>query len=97
MRHICIYLATDTGPVIYESVSIIPLQSCGITLIESVMILAKGLGAGLLVDTSAGVVVMELLYLRAGIDKTLELVAFDLLLEQHNRTGVRVAMMIVEK
>lgn len=57
------------------------------------MILANGLGAGLLVDTSAGVVV--LLYLRAGIDRTLEVVALDLLVEQHNRTDVRVAMIIV--
>jgi hypothetical protein len=57
------------------------------------MILANGLGAGLLVDTSAGVVV--LLYLRAGIDRTLEVVALDLLLEQHNRTDVRVAMIMV--
>jgi hypothetical protein len=57
------------------------------------MILANGLGAGLLVDTSAGVVV--LLYLRAGIDRTLEVVALDLLGEQHNRTVVRVAMIMV--
>ena len=60
------------------------------------MILAKGLGAGLLVDTSAGVVVVVvLLYLRRG--RHIEVVALDLLLEQHNRTGVRVAMMIVKK
>ena len=59
------------------------------------MILAKGLGAGLLVDTSAGVAV--LLYLRAEIDKMLEVVALDLLLVQHNRTEVRVAMIIVYK
>jgi hypothetical protein len=57
------------------------------------MILANGLGAGLLVDTSAGVVV--LLYLRAGIDRAVEVVALDLLVEQHNRTDVRVAMIIV--
>jgi hypothetical protein len=58
------------------------------------MILAKGLGAGLLVDTSAGVIV--LLYLRSGKDRIVEVVALDLLLlEQHNRTDVRVAMMNV--
>jgi hypothetical protein len=57
------------------------------------MILANGLAAGRLVDTSAGVVV--LLYLRAGIDRTLEVVALDLLGEQHNRTVVRVAMIMV--
>ena len=57
------------------------------------MILANGLGAGLLVDTSAGVVV--LLYLRPGRDRIVEVVALDLLLEQHNRTVVRVAMMNV--
>ena len=62
-------------------------------MIESVMILAKGLGAGLFVDTSAGVVV--LLYLRLGRDRTFEVVALDLLLEQHNRTDVRVAMVNV--
>jgi len=69
-----------------------------ITLIESVMILAKGLGAGRLVDTSAGVVVVVLLYLRLGNDRMLEVVALDLLLlEQHNRTDVRVAMIMVNK
>jgi hypothetical protein len=57
------------------------------------MILAKGLGAGRLVDTSAGVVVV--LYLRPGRDRTLEIVALDLLVEQHNRTVVRVAMIMV--
>jgi hypothetical protein len=55
------------------------------------MILAKGLGAGLFVDTSAGVVV--LLYLRPGKDRIFEVLPLDLLLEQHNRTGVLVAMM----
>jgi len=58
------------------------------------MILAKGLGAGRLVDTSAGVVVVVvLLYLRPA--RRIEVVALDLLLEQHNRTGVRVAMIII--
>jgi hypothetical protein len=57
------------------------------------MILANGLGAGRLVDTSAGVVV--LLYLRPGKDRIFEVVALDLLGEQHNRTVVRVAMMNV--
>jgi len=62
------------------------------------MILAKGLGAGRLVDTSAGVVVVVLLYLRLGNDRMLEVVALDLLLlEQHNRTDVRVAMIMVNK
>jgi len=61
------------------------------------MILAKGLGAGLLVDTSAGDIVVELLYLRAGTDKMLEVVALDLLLVQHNRTDVRVAMIILDE
>jgi len=57
------------------------------------MILAKGLGAGRLVDTSAGVVVVVvLLYLRPA--RRIEVVALDLLLEQHNRIGVRVAMII---
>ena len=64
----------------------------GFTLIESVMILANGLGAGRLVDTSAGVVVP--LYLRPEEDRILEVVALDLLVEQHNRTGVRVAMIM---
>lgn len=60
------------------------------------MILAKGLGAGLLVDTSAGVVVVVvLLYLGRG--RHIEVVALDLLLEQHNRTEVRVAMIIVDE
>jgi hypothetical protein len=62
---------------------------------ESVMILAKGLGAGRLVDTSAGAFVVVLLYLPLGGDIMLEVVALDLLVEQHNRTDVRVAMMIV--
>ena len=65
-------------------------------MIESVMILAKGLGAGLLVDTSAGVVVVVvLLYLLHG--RHIEVVVLDLLLVQHNRTDVRVAMIIVNK
>jgi len=60
------------------------------------MILAKGLGAGLLVDTSAGVVVVVvLLYLLHG--RHIEVVVLDLLLVQHNRTDVRVAMIIVNK
>jgi len=66
----------------------------GTTLIESVIILAKGLGAGRLVDTSAGVVVVVvLLYLRPA--RLIEVLALDLLPEQHNRIGVRVAMVIV--
>jgi hypothetical protein len=61
-----------------------------------VIILANGLGAGLLVDTSAGVFVVVLLYLRLGNGRMLEVVALDqLLLEQHNRTDVRVAMVNV--
>jgi hypothetical protein len=60
---------------------------------ESVMILAKGLGAGRLVDTSAGVAV--LLYLRPVRDRRVEVVALDLLVEQHSRTDVRVAMVNV--
>jgi len=78
------------------SVSLRPtlVKKWGITLIESVIILAKGLGAGRLVDTSAGVVVVVvLLYLRPA--RLIEVVALDLLSEQHNRTVVRVAMLIV--
>ena len=55
------------------------------------IILAKGLGAGRLVDTSAGVATV-LLYLRPA--RLMKVVPLDLPLEQHNRIGVRVAMII---
>lgn len=54
------------------------------------MILAKGFGAGLLVDTRAGVI--ELLYLRHRRIRELDIVARGLLLRPQIRIGVRVAM-----
>jgi hypothetical protein len=63
VKHICIYLATDTGPDIYESASFsdhtFRHREPQHTLIESLMIRVSGFGTGLSVDTRVVLVPVE--------------------------------------